>query len=102
MPKERKYHSPQEKTDILREHLINKIPVSDLCDKHGLHPTLFYRWQKIIFENMPSLFEPKQDQESSKLRKQNEALHDKLANKDSVIAQIMEDYVSLKKSLGEI
>ena len=102
MPQERKYHTAQEKTAILREHLINKIPVSDLCDRHGLQPTLFYRWQKLAFEAMDSLFESKRDSETSKLRKQVEALHAKLSNKDMVIAQIMEDYVSLKKSLGEI
>ena len=102
MSQERKYHTPQEKTAILREHLINKVPVSDLCDRHGLHPTLFYRWQKLAFEGMDSLFESRKDSESSKLRKQVEVLQAKLSNKDCVIGQIMEDYVSLKKSLGEV
>ncbi|MBF0584784.1 MAG: transposase, partial [Magnetococcales bacterium] len=40
MEKKRRRYSPQEKTAILREHLINKVPVSDICDRHGLHPTL--------------------------------------------------------------
>ena len=102
MSQERKYHTPQEKTAILREHLINKVPVSDLCDQHGLQPTLFYRWQKLVFEGMELLFESKRDSETSKLRKQVDALQAKLSNKDMVIAQIMEDYVSLKKSLGEV
>ncbi|MBF0141477.1 MAG: transposase, partial [Magnetococcales bacterium] len=50
MSKRRKNYSPQEKASILREHLINKVPVSDLCDQHGIHPTLFYKWQKVMFE----------------------------------------------------
>ena len=70
MSKKRKYHTAREKTTILREHLINKVPVSDLCDRHGLQPTLFYRWQKLVFEGMDSLFESKRDSETSKLRKQ--------------------------------
>ncbi|MBF0136024.1 MAG: transposase [Magnetococcus sp. DMHC-1] len=102
MSKRRKNYSPQEKASILREHLINKVPVSDLCDQHGIHPTLFYKWQKVMFEGMNSLFEPKQDVDASKHRKQIETLKEKLANKDMVIAQIMEDYVAVKKSLGEI
>lgn len=102
MDKKRKNYSAQEKTAILREHLINKVPVSDLCDQHGIHPTLFYRWQKIMFESMNSLFEPKQDSETTKLRRQIEVLNGKLANKDTVIAQIMEEYVAVKKSLGEV
>ena len=34
---------------ILREHLIDKIPVSEVCDKHGVQPTMFYAWQKKLF-----------------------------------------------------
>jgi len=29
---------------ILRRHFLEKIPISDLCEEHGLHPTMFYRW----------------------------------------------------------
>ena len=38
--------TPQEKLAILRLHLLEHTPVSDLCDRHGVHPTMFYRWQK--------------------------------------------------------
>ncbi len=100
MGKPRKYHSSQQKAAILREHLIDKVPVSDLCDKHGIHPTIFYRWQKAMFENLPLLFERARGPQSSKLASQNEALKDKLARKDMVIAQIMEDFVEAKKTLG--
>ena len=102
MDQKRKHYSAQEKTAILREHLINKVPVSDLCDQYGLHPTLFYRWQKTVFEGMATLLETKRDSETSRLQRQNEALREKLANKDAVIGQIMEDYVAVKKSLGEV
>ena len=86
----------------MREHLINKIPVSNLCDQHDIHPTLFYYWQKTMFENMPSIFESRKDSEVFTLRKQNDALKAKLAQKDAVIGQIMEDYVAVKKNLGEV
>ena len=36
---------------ILRELLIEKRPISEVCDKHGLQPTLFYPWQKTLFED---------------------------------------------------
>ena len=98
MSKTRKRYSCEEKSSILREHLINKVPVSDLCDRHDIHPTLFYQWQKNLFENLPILFESKRDSEVSKLRRQNEELKVKLAHKDTVISEIMEDYVALKKN----
>ena len=102
MAKKRKRYTSQEKTAILREHLINKVPVSDLCDQHDINPRLFYYWQKTMFENMPSVFESHKGSEVSLLRKQNDALKAKLAHKDTVIGQIMEDYVAVKKSLGEV
>ena len=100
--KKRKKHTAQEKTTILRDHLINKVPVSDLCDQHGIHPTQFYRWQKSMFENMSSLFEPKRGSEASTLRRQNEALKAKLTQKDEVISEIMEDYIATKKRYGDL
>lgn len=98
MSKTRKRYSSEEKSSILREHLINKVPISDLCDRHDIHPTLFYQWQKNLFENLPILFESKRDSEVSKLRRQNEELKVKLAHKDAVISEIMEDYVAIKKN----
>lgn len=101
MPQKRKKYTPAEKTIILKSNLLDKVPVSDLCDRHGLHPTLFYRWQKILFENMEAALEPRRDSLSSEIQRENDRLKERLANKDAVIAEIMEDYVRVKKSLGE-
>ena len=50
MRKNRKHYSAQEKVSILRKRLLDKVPVSELCDEYGLQPTVFYRWQKQLFE----------------------------------------------------
>jgi transposase-like protein len=47
MKKQRKQYTPEEKVAILRRHLVEGVPISDLCDERGLQPTVFYRWQKI-------------------------------------------------------
>ena len=39
----RKRFTSQEKVAILRLHLLEGIPVSDLCDKRGIGPSMFYR-----------------------------------------------------------
>ena len=57
MRKPRKSYTPPEKVAILRRHLIDKVPVSDLCDEYQLQPTLFYAWQKLLFENAHLAFE---------------------------------------------
>ena len=59
MKKQRKHCTPEEKVAILRRHLLEKEPISDLCDELGLQPTVFYRWQKEFFENGAAAFEQK-------------------------------------------
>jgi len=45
MTRTRKNYTPEEKVATLRRHLVEKVPVSDLCDELGLNPTVFYGWQ---------------------------------------------------------
>ena len=57
MRKERKHYTAEEKVAILRRHLLDKEPVSGLCEELGLQPTVFYRWQKEFFENGAAAFQ---------------------------------------------
>jgi transposase-like protein len=98
----RRQYSPQEKVRILRKHLIEKTPVSDVCERHGLNPTVFYRWQKIFFENGAIAFERRSDAAERKQAAKIGKLQAKLAEKDEVIAEIMASHVQLKKELGEL
>lgn len=99
----RRKFSGEEKMAILRRHLVEKMPVSDVCDQAGINPTLFYRWQKELFQNGAAAFGRRGDNDGRdrKLEEKVAALEKKLAYKDGVIAEIMEDHVRLKKSLGE-
>ena len=56
MKKQRKHYTPEEKVAILRRHLVEGVPISDLCDELGFQPTVFYRWQKEFFENGAAAF----------------------------------------------
>jgi transposase len=49
MRKERKHYTAEEKVAILWRHLLDKVPVSDLCDELGLQPTVFYRSFKALY-----------------------------------------------------
>ena len=60
MSEKRKQYRPQEKVAILRRHLLEAVAVSDLCDQYGLHPTVFYRWQKEFFEHGAAAFQHQQ------------------------------------------
>jgi len=92
----------EERMVILRRHLVDKVAVSDVCDEAGIHPTLFYRWQKELFEHGAAAFGRRGDDgQNRRLEQKVAALEKKLAGKDEVIAEIMESHVRLKKSLGE-
>jgi transposase len=102
MRKPRKNYTPVEKVAILRRHLIDHVPVSDLCDEHQLSPTLFYLWQKQVFENGPAAFERKNATPDGHLQRTIAALRDKLQRKNEVVAELMEEHIKLKKELGEL
>ena len=92
----------EERMVILRRHLVDKVAVSDVCDEAGIHPTLFYRWQKELFEHGAAAFGRRGDDgQNRRLEQKVATLEKKLAGKDEVIAEIMESHVQLKKSLGE-
>lgn len=99
--KNRKHYSPEEKVAILRLHLVEKKPVSGICDQHGLNPNVFYRWQKEFFENGHLAFAQEEKREAKTARERLAKLESKLAHKDGVLAELMSEYVLLKKKLGE-
>ena len=105
MRKERHNYTAQEKVSILRRHLIEKEPVSEICDRLNLQPSVFNRWLKEFFENGAAAFEQEpqgskkhQDRQQRRIDK----LEEKLRKKDEVMAELLEEYVIVKKSLGEI
>lgn len=98
--------SSEEKAAAVKRHVMNGEAVSAICEDLGLAPNLFYRWQKELFDHAAAAFEVKGNgkRESGRVRgleRQNEKLRARLVHKDNVIAEITEDYVRLKKSLGE-
>ena len=105
--RQRRHFTGQEKVAILRRHLVEKVPVSDLREEHGIHPTLFYRWQKDWFEQGAVVFDTPRSRNGAAKRtedaatKRIAALEEKLRRKDEVLSELMEEHVALKKSLGE-
>ena len=98
--KKRRQFQAVEKVNIIRQHLLDKRPISDLCDEYDIKPTQFYQWQKMFFENGATAFETQKSTEQ-KLREQKMSLLEtKLAHKDEVIAEIMEEHIKLKKKNG--
>lgn len=100
--KPRKHYSADEKVAILREHLLEGKAVSEVCQQHQLQPTVFYGWQKTFFENGAVAFERKNKRAEEAKDRKIAALQEKLANKNEVIAELMEENVRSKKANGEL
>ena len=81
MSKKRKKYTPEQKVQILKKHMVDRVPVSDLCDQYGLHPTVFYRWQKAFFENGAAALENRKNTKKSQLENKVSALESKLVKK---------------------
>lgn len=101
MAKEKRHYTAEFKVSILREHLENQVPVGKLCEQNNLNPNLFYLWKKELFNGALSTFSKSKTpiaQNDRILR-----LEEKLKYKDSLISEIVEDNLRLKKKLtGEI
>ena len=99
----RRRHTPEQKAALLRQHLVDKKPVSDICNAAEIQPSVFYKWERDLLDGAPSLFAtrraPSREQE---LLDKIAALEAKLARKDAIIAEVSEEYVKLKKELGEL
>jgi len=104
MRKAPKYFSAEEKVAILRRHLLDKVPVSDLCEELALQPTVFYRWQKEFFENGAAAFRSQErpHRQMEEEQKRIEFLEKKVQTKDEVLAELMAEHIALKKILGEV
>ena len=102
MAKQHRRFEATDKVKIIREHLLEGKPLSEVCEKHGIAPTQFYQWQKTFFENGQAAFEAKKPSREYEFEDKLKRLNKKLAHKDEIIAEIMASHVELKKVLARI
>jgi transposase-like protein len=97
----RKHVNADQKVAILKRYLVEKTPVSDLCDEYGIQPSQVYQWQKILFENGAAAFERSGRRAEDAKDRKVAALEGKVQQKNEVIAELMQEHVQLKKAIGE-
>ena len=100
----RSYCTAEQKVAAVKKHLLDQVPVSQICDELRISVNTFYLWQKELFENAHLAFAKngRRDQRAEDAKqKRIDALESKLQRKDGVIAELMEEHVQLKKSVGE-
>lgn len=103
MPKrQRRTFTAEQKVALLRLHLLEKKPVSDICEEHNLSVNLFYSWQKQFFDNGAAAFSSQRKPAVDPKDQQINALKEKLSRKNEVLSELMEEHVALKKERGEL
>jgi transposase-like protein len=102
MNKQRRHFLDHDKGAILKRHLIDKVPVSDLCDELDLHPNQVYDWLKRFFENGHLAFANGRQSKATENAKDQkiQQLQAKLARKNEVMAELREALTDEKKRNG--
>ena len=94
----RRRFSHEEKIRIVLEGLRGEIPVSDLCRREGIAPTMYYRWSKAFLEAGKNGLsrDTQRDATTEEVRR----LKEENADLKKALAEAALDVIRLKKSLG--
>jgi transposase len=101
----RRHFTPEQKVALLREHFLDKVPVSDICEKHGIAVANCYAWQKLFFENGQAAFTCNDKRRKAATDAKDQQIADleaRLQRKHEVLSELMEEHARLKKALGEL
>lgn len=98
----KKKYTAEQKVKIVREHLVNRVPISELAARYGVSPALIHTWQKKLFEGALATFETKRGPQAGSTAKQQarEAKQDaRLRERESLISDLLLDNLRLKKNI---
>lgn len=100
--KQRRPFNIEQKAQAVVRHLQDNVPVSTLCDELDIHPNQFYDWQKQAMANLSAAFKKESNAEIKNLYAEIARFKERLAKKDEAIAELLEEYITVKKKIGVI
>ena len=111
MSMNRRSFSDEFKAQVVRQHLLEKVPVSELAAEFEIQPSMIHLWVKQVLDRVLNQAEKAFERSKGSKRGNNKSnldeqriarLEAKLANKNEVIAELMEENVKAKKANGEL
>jgi len=57
MSRSRRHFTPEQKAEVVRRHLSDKVPVSNLAEELKIQPTLIHLWIKHVLDHAATVFE---------------------------------------------
>lgn len=88
------------KVEILREHLENDVPLSELAEKYHVNVNSIMNWKKRLFESATDVFSQKAERTTKNQQTELERLEKELQAKDAIIAELAHENITLKKRVG--
>jgi transposase len=94
----RRKFSAEEKIRVVLEGLRGEIPVSELCRKHGIPSSIYYRWSKAFLDAGKNGLtrDTHRDATTDEVRR----LKDENASLKTAVAETILENQRLKKSMG--
>lgn len=110
MSRIRRKFTAQQKADIVRRHLKDKVPITSLAEELSIQPTQIHQWVAMVLEQAERAFEkadrstPKRSADKiAELKEQRiKKLEERIVHKNEVIAELMEENVKAKKANGDL
>ena len=109
MSRTRKTLTAEQKAEVVRRHLRDKVPVSELAEELAIQPSQIHQWINTLLAQAEQAFTKAGKQDKRRLAKQEELrqqrikkLESKLDLKNEVIAELMEENVKAKKANGDL
>jgi len=96
----RRRYTPEQKAALVRQHVVDKKPVSEICSAAQLQSSVFYKWERDLLVAASMFAGHRTPSREQELEAKIAALETKLARKDAIIAEVSEEYVRPKKRLG--
>jgi transposase-like protein len=94
--KPRRQFTAAVKYQILREARQTDTPVSQVCAKHQISPTLFYQWERAAERGALTALNS-QPRGRKKLRPSEEALLSEISQLRAVVVELSAENLQLKK-----
>ena len=106
MSKSRRHFSDTTKANVVRRHLADRVPVSELATELDIQPSLIHLWVKQVLDQAERAFQrprgTKKGRAEDPAARRITQLEEKLTNKNEVISELMEENVRAKKANGEL
>lgn len=87
----------EEKLRILEEARQPETTVAEVCRRHGIDGTTFYRWEKRAKEGMREALSGRRRRNGRAQDREIERLRRELEQKRRVIAEVVEENLELKR-----